>query len=115
MIKPKVKPEGREGIFLIEPDEAVKFLKSLGFDQIHNFVDLPGIMLGADWELQSVIDLCKKPGVGIAIVVEPNFTMRHHFVVADYNANERKAFDVGEISERDLEIVGGGLNDHRRT
>lgn len=101
MEKIKVKPEGREGVYIVEKDEAERFVESLPCDTIHNFIGGHAFMLGADWTKSEVINFLRD-AEQVAIVMEPNITMRHHLVAL--TADKRYSFDVGVIAVEELEV-----------
>ena len=54
-IKIKVKPEGRKNIYTPEKQSLKDFIKSKKMKHIHNFVPLGMMMLGADYDVKSVL------------------------------------------------------------
>jgi len=100
-MKIKVKPEGREGIYLITNEEAIKLVKSIKSKHVHHQYQGGTMMIGADWDKKEVLEHLKKVKK-IAIVIEPNLTIGHHLVTV--TKTKRNAFDVGEITKKELEI-----------
>ena len=101
-MKLKVKPEGREGVWLAEKEDVVDFLLQYEEDTIHNFIPGCGMMLGADWDKEGVIRKVNE-AERIAILTGDPFksNMRHALsVIAD---NELFMFDIGDI-ENDLVV-----------
>ncbi len=96
-----VTSEGREGVYLITPDDAIEFVKTLK-GKIHNFIGNGGMMLGADWSKKEVVNHLKEDGLRIAILTAPNLTMKHHLVTITPEG-KRYSFDVGELTPNDLE------------
>jgi carbon storage regulator len=90
------KPEGRPGIWLIEPAAVSGLIDTLPGDKVHNFIG-EQVFIGAYWDKQSVYDLINNGGVKCTLVFPPNITMRHQLVVI--NDSMRWSFDVGEITE----------------
>ena len=102
--KIKVKPEGRDGIWLIEKDEAIKLIKNCTEKKIHNFIQCGPRFLGADWNKSEVIKTIKNSErVGLLTGEMQKQQFRHALSVIENN--ELKMFDVGEITERDLQVL----------
>ncbi len=93
------KPEGREGIWLIDTDQAVALVKSVKGKTVHNFMGGGMVALGADWEKSQVLRTIRGPNDGIALIFPPNMTMRHHLVVL---TDKRLSFDVGPLDESQM-------------
>ena len=100
-----VKREGREGVYLVEPVDAIALVKTRK-GKIHNIIEAGGgaMQLGASWDKRSVIKHLEEDGVRIALITAPNRTMGHQLVAIN-NEGKRHAFDVGEIGADDLNIV----------
>lgn len=104
--KIKVKPEGREGIYLVEPDEICRFVELLPDDQFHAFKGDWPVMIGADWEKESVLEYLRKCDT-IGIIIPPQVA---HSISA-INGMDRTLFDVSEITEEQLDIIEEGPNE----
>ena len=119
--KIKVKPEGREGIYLVEPDEICKWINAnLVYKPdeddpdpeekvyIHCYVgDFP-TLIGADWSKQKVIEYLKEcDSIGIVIPHQIN-----HAIAGISGSDEkgwtRYLFDIREITEDMLEVQADG-------
>lgn len=93
-------PEGREGIWLIDPEQAIAIVKSVNGEEIHNYfnsANLP-MALGANWGVDEVLDLVRRPDVRIALMFAPDDDINHHQLVV-LTETKRYSFDVGEIAE----------------
>lgn len=102
-MKIKVLPEGREGIYLVTKEEAIEFVEGLDQDEIHCHLGHIGVLVGADWPKTDVTKLLNDPGRA-AILVGNVMHFDHQLVVL--SMNDRYAFDVGQITEDDLEVIG---------
>jgi len=104
MKKIKVKKEGRKDIWIVENEEMIRWLKENWKGKIHNFLDSPGMLLGADWSKASVIKEIKGADkIGILTGKAQNQNLRHALSVI--KGSELKMFDIGEVTEEDLELV----------
>ena len=102
-MKIKVTKEGREGCFLITKEEAIKLVKNIKSETIHHQFQGSSMMIGADWNTESVLEHLENQTEKIAIVIEANFNLGHHLVTI-CNSNKRNAFDIGKITEEYLII-----------
>jgi hypothetical protein len=102
-MKIQVKPEGREGVFLVEREEALKFVTSLEQEKIHNFLGSDFMQFGCNWEKSKVLDFLRDTATSIAILIEPNLTIGHHLV--GLTETKRYGFDVGKLGLDDLEVI----------
>ena len=98
-MKIKVKPEGRENIWLADKDSLKKWIKSKKFEMIHNFTPSGNMIIGADHEIDSVlkdIDNADR----LAIFTGPNANMGHARAII---TNEKlECYDIGTITKKDL-------------
>lgn len=101
-IKIKVKPEGREGIWIIEKQEAINLVNNVEFEKIHHYIG--GICLfGADWSKSKVIERIKK-SERIALLTGKSFQNNLNHALAVIKNNELNMFDIGEITIEQLEV-----------
>lgn len=102
--KIKVKPEGRQGVWLVSKKEISSFVKKLPFDKIHNY---PGnnshLLIGADHLKEFVLkDIKNADRIAILTGKAKSQNVGHSLAVI---INERlEMFDIGEITEKDLHI-----------
>lgn len=101
MDKIKVKREGREGVYLVEPAEAVKLLTE---KEIHCFVGNPPLLIGADWpraDVEKWLLSCER----VAVLTGDSAKLNIGHALVAIRGDERKLFDVGKVSDEDLEIT----------
>jgi len=103
----KVKPEGREGVYLCEKEDIIQWLNESGLELIHNYIAGGPCMIGCDWDLESVIEeINKSVRIGILTGDAQRGNMRHALSVI--SGNQLYMFDIGEIKEEDLEVIQEG-------
>lgn len=108
MNKVVVKPEGREGIWLLSPLEAEKLVKTqLGKGRYihHQYANGSPMIVGADWTRSEAYKYFRESGNICALLTEPNFSMGHQLVVINKDKGERSQFDVGSVTVDMLEVV----------
>lgn len=95
-------PEGREGIWLIDAEQAITLVKSVKEKTIHNYLNSANLPMtvGATWGKAEVLALLICPGVRIGLMFAPDDDINHHqLVVIDDARGKRWSFDVGVIPE----------------
>ena len=104
MSRIKVKPEGRKGVYTCEKSDIIEWLKKSEMDMIHNYSGVNGVMLlGADWsKLQVIEQVSNSDRIGILTGNALIGNLRHGLSVITGMTLEM--FDIGEITEDDLEI-----------
>ena len=102
MVKIKCTEEGRPGIYIPEKESLKEYIKSLGFETIHNFIPSGFMMLGADHDLDSVLqDIDSADRLGI--FTNGGGNMGHALSVI---RNEKlECYDIGNLSNDNLEIL----------
>jgi len=103
MYKIKVKPEGREDIWIPEKESLKKYIRAKRFTSIHNIIPDGNIMFGADHEVNSVfrdIDRADE----IAIFTDKSFNDGHSLALIYKNRLE--IYDIGEIKKKVLDMRG---------
>lgn len=103
-IKIKVKPEGREGVWLIEKTEAINLVNKVTWEKIHCYIG-DGVFFGADYKKSSVIKAIKK-AERIALLTGKSLQNNLNHALAVIKDNELNMFDIGEITVEQLEIQG---------
>ena len=104
MSKITVKKEGRDNIFLVEKEEIIRWIKGKGFETLHNFTTWSAVIIGADHDIDSVInDIINSERIGILIESAALNNMGHSLAVIV--KDELKPFDIGVITEKDLNII----------
>lgn len=102
-MKLKVKPEGREGVYLVEKSDLTNWIKDKDFVKIHNFVGGGFALIGADHDVDSVLsDIASAERLAILTGAAARGNMNHHLAVI--RNNKLEMFDIGKITEEDLEI-----------
>jgi len=103
-MKIKVIPEGRPGIFLVEKQNILEWLKGYKKKEIHNILPSGAFMIGADWKKKQVVaDIKRSEKIAVLIGEAQKKNFRHALsVIVD---NELKLFDIGEITEEDLDVT----------
>lgn len=97
-----VTPEGRENIYVVADRESLKeYIKGLGLEKIHNFVQTGNIFLGADHSIDSVLSDVDKAD-RLAVFTDPLTNMKHSLALVINNKLE--CFDVGEITKENLSV-----------
>lgn len=110
-MKLKVKPEGRESVYLIEPDDLRAWLDGWFSENeyLHCFIadDNTSMFIGADWTRGDFDDHIDSREAQWAVVTMDDGTFAgHRLVCVDkiHGQYTRLVFDVGPISEKDLEV-----------
>lgn len=104
-MKIKVKPEGREDIWIPERGDIKEFIISKDFREIHNFVHGGmGVVIGAHHSVQSVledIDVAERLAILTGDVQKQNFKHALSLIID----NKLEMYDIGEITVDDLEVI----------
>lgn len=101
MKKIEVKKEGRKDAWLPEKKSLISWIKSKNFEKIHNFIQGGFGLIGADHEVDSVIEDIKKAD-RVAIFTDPEINIRHSMAII--KEEKLEMYDVGEIKITDLDI-----------
>ena len=102
-MKIKVKPEGRDGVWIADKASVVDFLQSYDEDMIHNINPSGSFMTGADWSKESVIEEAEN-AERIAVLTGNSLRHNMNHALSIITSNELKMFDIGEITEQDLSV-----------
>ena len=94
-MKIKATPEGREGVWTVE---------KAAEEYIHNIIPAGGMMLGADWNKESVIDEINK-SERIAIMTGDSLRNNLNHSLWVITENKLYLFDIGKITDADIEIA----------
>jgi len=100
-MKIKVKPEGREGIWIADKESVVDFLMEYEDDYIHNIIPNGPVMMGADWSKESVVEKVRE-AERVAILTGDSYRHNLRHALSVIAGNELFMFDIGEISDSDL-------------
>jgi hypothetical protein len=103
-MKIKVKPEGREDVWIPEKESVKQFILDKKLDPIHNFVAGGSMVIGADHDQKSVLeDIDKAERLAILTGSAQGGNLGH--ALALIINNKLEMYDIGEITEKDLEIT----------
>jgi len=101
--KIKVSTEGREGIYTATSQDINNWLMEYPEDLIHNYIPGP-LMFGADWDKAAVMGHIEgAERIAILTGEARKHNMNHSLAVI--SNNELKVFDIGEITDQDIEII----------
>lgn len=96
----KVIPEGREGIYIVEPQEICGHIESANVETIHGFRGDWPVLVGADWPKQAVIKFLREADK-VAFV----FPHQVAHAISAVRGYDRVLFDVGEVDESLMEVA----------
>jgi len=99
----KVKPEGRKDIYLPDKKSLKQFIKSKKLKAIHNFKTNSSMLLGADHDVKSVLEDIDNAD-RIAILTGNKMKQNFNHALSVIKNNQMQMFDIGEITEKNLEI-----------
>ena len=102
MGKIKAKPEGRKNVWIPEKTSLVEFIKAKKLKTIHNFAGGGNIIIGADHDVESVLQKIEKAD-RLGMFTDKNMNMGHSLAIITKERLE--CYDIGEITEKDLEIT----------
>ncbi len=100
----KVKPEGREGVWIAKKDSVIDFLQTYEEEQIHNYMPGGWAVMGADWDKKRVIEETQKAD-RIAILTGESLKHNLMHALAVIVNNKLLMFDIGEITDEQLEVI----------
>ena len=99
--KLKVKPEGRDNIYIPEKESLKDFIKSKKLKKIHNFTPTGTMMLGADHDIKSVLKDIEKSD-RLAVLTDETANMGHSLALIK---NEKlECYDIGKITKEELDV-----------
>lgn len=102
-MKIKVKPEGRDDIYIPEKESLKEWILYKKFDHIHNFIPTGFAFLGADHEVKSVLkDIDDANSLAILIGAAFKHNMKHALSIIEKDKMEM--YDIGEVTLKDLAI-----------
>lgn len=107
MIKIKVKPEGREDVYIPEKESLKAWIKSKPFEQIHHFYASAPVFVGADHDVESVLeDIDRADRLGLCTGVNSAMQMGHELSIII--GEQLNVYDIGKLTLEDLEIDTAG-------
>lgn len=99
-MKIKVKPEGRENIYIPEAESLKAWIKSKKFKQIHNFIPGGFMIIGADHDVKGVLqDIDNAERLALTLGGQ---NMGHELAII--TDNKLEVYDIGKLTLEDLEI-----------
>jgi hypothetical protein len=108
MEKIKVKPEGRKDMWIPEKDSLISYIKAKKLKKIHNFIPTGMMMLGADHDVESVIEDIQRAS-RMAVFTDSSANMGHSLalIFGDYEKGDKEkleCFDIGKLTEKELQL-----------
>ena len=99
------KKEGRDGIWSVEKNNIIAWLKENELEVIHNFTPSGGgLIIGADWDKESVIGkINNAESVAVLTGKAKQNNMGHALSVIE--DNKIYIFYIGDINDSDIEDV----------
>jgi len=102
--KIKVKPEGRNGLWIPEKESVIDFLNNFNDTHIHNMLPNGGTILGCDFSKEETIKQIKE-SERLAIATGSALVTNMQHALAVIIDNKLSLFNIGEIEESDLLIT----------
>lgn len=100
-MKIKVKPEGRDGMYLPDIDSLVEWIKSKKFKYIHHAYAGGSMIIGADWNPEDAIERIRA-GERVAILTKEVAGSNMGHAIAVVHKNKLNILDVGPITKDNL-------------
>jgi hypothetical protein len=106
-MKLKVKPEGREGVWLADKKNVSQWLLEQSWEdsQIHNYIGGGAMLIGANWPVVKVIEWVNKCARLAVLTGDAQRTNMGHALAVIGKDDRLDMFDIGKIAEKDLEAV----------
>ena len=104
MSKLNVVSESRTGVWLINKDDLMRYIKLDDQEQYHCFIGGGSAYIGADWHKESVLDEIEK-SERIAILTGDSLRNNMNHALSVISDNMLYMFDIGKITEDDLIIT----------
>jgi len=101
--KIRVTPEGREGVWTADKESLKAFIRAKGWRAIHNYKPTGSMMLGADHDVESVLEDIDR-AERLAILTGDSARGNYGHALALIINNKLNCFDIGTITEDELEI-----------
>ena len=96
--------EGRDGVWNVEKNNIIAWLKENELEVIHNFILGRSSFIGADCDKESVIEkINHAERVAVLTGKAKQQNMNHALAVVEYN--KLYVFDIGDINDSDIEDV----------
>lgn len=103
-MKIKVKPEGREQMWVPEKDSLTDFIYKYNSEIIHSIRQSGYMIIGADWSKGDLLQLISKAERFALLEGDKrNHNMGHSLAIIE--DNKLIIFDIGEITKDQLEVI----------
>ncbi len=103
-VKIRAIPEGRPGIWIPEKESLKAFIQSRGWEKIHNFITSSRLMIGADHDVESVLeDIDRAEWLALLTEGQERTNMGH--ALALITNNKLECYDIGKITRDDLSLL----------
>src|SRR3990167_7137380 len=104
----KVEKEGRKDMWIPEKKSLVRFIKAKKLKKIHNLIPTGNLMLGADHDVDSVLEDIEKAS-RMAVFTDPNANFGHSLalIFGDHkkgDVEKLECYDIGKSTEEDLVV-----------
>ena len=100
-MKINVTEEGRKGIYIPEKESLIDYIKFKKFEMIHNFIPSGFMMMGADHNVDGVIQDIED-SERLAIFTDHSANMGHSLAII--KDNKLECYDIGKITNDNLII-----------
>ncbi len=103
-MKISASPEGRNNIYIPDPDSLIAWIEAQNFKYIHNFIPQSQMMIGADHDPKSVIqDIRDAERLALTTGDEWQNNMKHALSII--RNNKLEVYDIGELTDEDIESI----------
>lgn len=102
-MKISVTREGRDNVWIPDPDSLIAWIKEQKFKQIHNFLTSSSVVIGADHDVKYVIEDIRS-AERLALTTDDVWAANFCHALSVIKDNELQLYDIGEITESDLEV-----------
>ena len=96
--------EGRDGVWSVEKNNIIAWLKQNELEVIHCFIPSVSAFVGADWDKESVIEKINNAEI-VAVVTGKAKQQNMGHALAVIVDNKLYVFDIGEINDSDIEDI----------
>ena len=97
----KAKPEGREGMYIVQKEDMIDWLLEYPEELIHNYKTSTTFAMGANWSKEGVIDQIKL-SERVAVMTGKALINNLRHALAVITDNKLDIFDIGEITDEDI-------------
>ena len=104
MLEITVTPEGRDNIYIPDPDSLIAWIEAQKFEYIHNFIPHGAMMIGADHDPDGVIEDIRAAD-RLALTTGPEWINNMRHALSIIRNNRLEVYDIGELTESDLKVI----------